>query len=69
MRYFKTKDSHMSVREINGVEFCTHITKDKVEWILFSLVNDKAVECTKNEVLDAWIKFSYNMTFNIIPNR
>ena len=61
MRYFKTKDSHMAVREINGVEFCTHITKDKVEWILFSLVNDKAVECEKSEVCLAWHEFMLNV--------
>ena len=57
MRYYKTKESFMAVREINGVEFCTHITKDKVEWILFSLVNDKAVECERSEVLGAWTRF------------
>ena len=62
MRYFKTKDSFMAVREINGVEFCTHITKDKVEWILFSLVSDKAVECGCEEVWNAWTDFQNNTT-------
>jgi len=61
MRYFKTKDSFMAVREINGVEFCTHITKDKVEWILFSLVSDKAVECSYVEVRNAWHNFRNNI--------
>lgn len=59
MKYYKTKDSFMAVREINGVEFCTHITKDKVEWILFSLVSDKAVECNREEVINAWQEFKY----------
>ena len=61
MRYFKTKDSFMAVREISGVEFCTHITKDKVEWILFSLVSDKAVECDRKEVYAAFKDFKFKV--------
>ncbi len=51
----------MAVREINGVEFCTHITKDKVEWILFSLVSDKAVECDRKEVYAAFKDFKFKV--------
>lgn len=57
MKYYKTKDSYMAIREINGVDFCTHITANKVEWVLFSLVNYQAVECEKSEVISAWTNF------------
>ncbi len=50
----------MAVTKVNGVEFCTHITKDKVERILFSLVSDKAVECFYIEVKNAWEEFKRN---------
>lgn len=64
MKYYKTKDSHMAVIKVNDVEFCTHITANGVNWVLFSLVNHNAVECEQIEVLDAWIAFSNNIIFN-----
>lgn len=57
MKYYKTKDSHMAVTKVNDVEFCTHITANGVNWVLFSLVNNNAVECEQIEVISAWTNF------------